>query len=200
MVEFKSEEVIINLQKLHLNRRFRKFFKQIVAKMRTMWYYKVTDRRKKTYMDDKGVRKMASVFDVARYILEKKGRISTWKLQKLCYYSQAWAIAWTEQPIFNEDFEAWSNGPVCPELFKEHKGKFAVSSDEVSGNSSNLSCDEKDTINIVLKDYGDMEPYDLRELSHNEAPWKDARGDLPDSIPSNEIITKESMGEFYGSL
>jgi uncharacterized phage-associated protein len=32
---------------------------------------------------------MASVHDVASYILHKTGSISTWKLQKLAYYSQA---------------------------------------------------------------------------------------------------------------
>ncbi len=49
---------------------------------------------------------MANVFDVAKYILEKTGTISTWKLQKLCYYSQAWELAWTGNPLFEEDFEA----------------------------------------------------------------------------------------------
>lgn len=39
---------------------------------------------------------VAAVFDVAKYILEKQGRMSTWKLQKLCYYSQAWSLAWTD--------------------------------------------------------------------------------------------------------
>ena len=33
---------------------------------------------------------MATVFDVAKYILEKKGEMNVWKLHKLCYYSQAW--------------------------------------------------------------------------------------------------------------
>ena len=69
---------------------------------------------------------MATVFDVAKYILRKCGRISTWKLEKLCYYSQAWTMAWDEIPLFNEDFEAWANGPVCPEFFKEHKGMFSI--------------------------------------------------------------------------
>ena len=53
---------------------------------------------------------MANVFDVAKYILNSVGGdISTMKLQKLCYYSQAWSLAWGET-LFNEDFEAWSNG------------------------------------------------------------------------------------------
>ena len=144
---------------------------------------------------------MATVYDVAKYILHKKGDLSTWKLQKLCYYSQAWEIAWTDKPIFNEDFEAWANGPVCPELFHLHQGKFFVNEDEIIyGNINNLTEEQKNDIDIVLKDYGDMEPYDLRELSHSESPWKDARGNLPEGAKCNTIITKDSMGIYYGGL
>lgn len=144
---------------------------------------------------------MATVFDVAQYILQKCGKMSTWKLQKLCYYSQAWHLAWTENPLFHEDFQAWSNGPVCPELFYAHQGKFSVSSADISkGDPSNLTDDETESINIVLDGYGSREPYDLREQTHAEAPWKNARNGLPDGVPSQAIISKESMGEFYGSL
>lgn len=142
---------------------------------------------------------MANVFDVAKYILDTQGKMSTWKLQKLCYYCQAWAIAWTEQPLFHEDFQAWSNGPVCPELFNIHRGMYSISSLDV-GDSSLLSEDEKNTIDTVLANYGDMQPYDLRELSHQEPPWKNARGNLPDGEPCKNVITKDSMGEYYGSL
>ena len=48
---------------------------------------------------------MANVFDVAKYILQRTGKISTWKLQKLCYYSQAWTLAWTGKPLFEEEFD-----------------------------------------------------------------------------------------------
>ena len=144
---------------------------------------------------------MASIFDVAAYILEKTGCISTWKLQKLCYYSQAWSLAWTEKELFPEDFEAWSNGPVCHELFGAHKGLFMIERKDLSrGNSSNLTAEEKDTIDVVLKDYSSMSPYELRELSHNENPYKMARIGLADGDPSSRIITKSSMGDFYGSL
>lgn len=144
---------------------------------------------------------MASIFDVAKYTLRKQGAISTWKLQKLCYYSQAWEIAWTEVPLFDEDFEAWANGPVCPELFHAHQGKYIVSEDDIiRGNPDKLTDEQKSDIDIVLHDYGSMEPYDLRELSHSEAPWKEARGNLPEGARCNTKITKESMGIYYGSL
>ena len=93
---------------------------------------------------------MATIFDTAQYILEKLGAVSTWKLQKLCYYAQAWSIAWTDQPIFDEDFQAWANGPVCPELYAAHRGLYTVSDAALRrGDSKNLSPDQKDTIDRV---------------------------------------------------
>ena len=144
----------------------------------------------------------ASVFDVAKYILEKHGKISTWKLQKLCYYSQAWALAWSDGvPLFEEDFQAWSNGPVCRELFDVHKGEYLISAEDLQrGDSCSLSPDQVDSINVVLQDYGDKTPSWLREQTHDELPWQEARGRLPDFVRSENIITKNSMGAYYGSL
>ncbi|MDC7291062.1 DUF4065 domain-containing protein [Blautia schinkii] len=74
---------------------------------------------------------MANVFDTAKYILEQSGTMSTMKLQKLCYYSQAWSLVWDDSPLFNEDFQAWTNGPVCSELFFKTQGKYSVSTRQV---------------------------------------------------------------------
>ena len=144
---------------------------------------------------------MASVFDVARYILHERGRMSTWKLQKLCYYSQAWHLAWTGRELFPEDFEAWANGPVCPVLFREHKGKFEVDEGDLSrGDIAALTDDERETVDVVLDGYGSREPHDLRGQTHSEPPWIDARGGLPEGAKCDAVITKASMGEWYGSL
>lgn len=114
---------------------------------------------------------MATVFDVAKYILHKQGEMSTLKLQKLCFYSQAWAIAWTEKPLFDEDFEAWVNGPVCRKLFDAHKGYYYIGESFLQdSNEASLTGDEKDTIDTVLRFYGDMDPYALREQTHSEPP------------------------------
>ena len=59
---------------------------------------------------------MASVFDVAAYILERQGPMTTWKLQKLVYYSQAWSLVWDDDVLFPEEIEACANGPVVREL------------------------------------------------------------------------------------
>ena len=143
---------------------------------------------------------MATIFDVARYILDRLGEVSSWKLQKLCFYAQAWAIAWTEKPLFAEEFEAWRNGPVSPDLFRLHQGQFTVRPDDIPGHPEVLTEDELETLNEVLEHYGSWEPYRLREQTHSEAPWKNARGNLPWNAPCNTVITKESLGAFYGAL
>ena len=121
--------------------------------------------------------------------------MSTWKLQKLCYYAQAWSLAWTEKSLFDEDFEAWANGPVCRELFYAHKGKFVVEeSDLICGSIDNLSEDAIDTINVILRDYGNMAPFELRELSHSEEPWIIARNGLPEGAKCSTVIEKSNMG------
>ena len=144
---------------------------------------------------------MASVFDVAKYILSEIGEMSTWKLQKLCYYPQAWHYTWTEKPLFKEEFQAWVNGPVCPALFYAHKGKYVVNASDISyGNKNNLTDDEKETVDTVLNHYGDWMPVELREQTHAEAPWRIARGNLPDNQKCDEVISLESMGYYYGGL
>lgn len=143
---------------------------------------------------------MHTVFDVAKYILQKSGRLTTWKLQKLVYYCQAWSLAWDEVPLFEEEFEAWDNGPVCRELFYKHQGKFEVTADEIPGNTTNFSLDEIETMDTVLSSYGNKPAYWLRELTHKEAPWRNARGDFPVGQYCSNVISKESMQDYYSSL
>ena len=69
---------------------------------------------------------MCSIVDVADYILEKYGTMTTMKLQKLAFYSQARALVVNGMPLFDEDSEAWANGPVSPALYALHKGRFLV--------------------------------------------------------------------------
>lgn len=143
---------------------------------------------------------MPSVHDVAAYILERTGAISTWKLQKLVYYSQAWHLAWEGRPIFTERIEAWANGPVAPDLYAKHRGKFEVSGWKRWGDPSNLRAADKKTIDIIVDSYGSLTGRQLSHVTHNEAPWMDARGDLAPTVPSNAEIPRDSMLAFYSAL
>ncbi|HFI0463832.1 TPA: Panacea domain-containing protein [Streptococcus suis] len=145
---------------------------------------------------------MVNIYDVACYILDKKPNITTMKLQKLCYYAQAWSLAWDDVPLFEEDFQAWANGPVCYELYTKHRGHYIAESklfaDFSSGEEFNQT--QIDTLDAVIRDYGNDSPHYLSELTHSERPWKETRGSLNLGESSNEIIKKELMQEYYGGL
>lgn len=146
---------------------------------------------------------MANVFDVAEYILNKiESPVTTMKLQKLVYYCQAWSLAWDDKPLFDQEFEAWANGPVCRELFNYHKGNFEVNKgffeDKLS--SEKFSQVEIDTIDSVIDFYGDKDPHWLSELTHKEDPWRYARKGCSDFGYCDNVIPKVIIQEYYSSL
>jgi len=147
---------------------------------------------------------VANVFDVAKYILQKTNAISTMKLQKLVYYAQAWSVVWDnppDAPLFPERIEAWSLGPVVPELFAWHKGHFSVEADVFpNGDVSRLSKDQRETVDSVLDFYAHRTAQWLSDLSHSEPPWRDARAGIPEGQRGGVEITLESMAEYYGNL
>lgn len=145
---------------------------------------------------------MANVFDVAKYILENTGEISTYKLQKLCYYSQAWNLVWHDIPLYDSPIMAFAHGPVIKELYDYHKDQFSIKSSDIKKcKLSNILTDsEKDTINRVLQFYGNKTAQWLSDLTHMEEPWRNARKGIPDGQPSSKVISLNDMMEYYSSL
>lgn len=155
--------------------------------------------KKKKRLMDKG--KPVSVLDIASYILEKQPKrhpLTAWKLQKLVYYCQAWSLVWDEQPLFREKVLAWANGPVVKELYSQHKGLFYVKM--LKGNSKNLSSNQKDTIDHVLKAYGNQSAQWLSDLTHMETPWIEARKGLIPGERGEAEIPLAVMHEYYSGV
>nr|WSY53818.1 DUF4065 domain-containing protein [Streptomyces sp. NBC_00886] len=142
---------------------------------------------------------MGNANDVAAYILSKTGPQSAMKLQKLCYYSQAWSLVWDEEPLFDDRIEAWQNGPVVRSLYAQHRGQYTVST-WPSGDASNLTPDQQASIDAVLGAYSKLTAQQLSDLTHSEQPWIRARADVPVGERSEAEISKESMRDFYASL
>ena len=142
---------------------------------------------------------MVSVFDVAAYILSKAGEMTAMKMQKLLYYCQAWSLVWDERAMFDSRFEAWANGPVAPEYFQAHRGGYVVSA-EPKGNAKAVRGAVKETVDAILKAYGDKDPQWLSDRTHREEPWIKARKGLADGERGSREITYSSMIDYYGKL
>ena len=142
---------------------------------------------------------MATVRNVAQYILNKTGKITTWKLQKLVYYAQAWHLVWDEEPLFEEEIQAWINGPVCPDLYRYHKGNFNIQKIQ-NANPEALAPNEKESVDAVIDHYGSFTGQQLKDLTHSELPWIETRKDLSPNVRGERVIKHELMLEYYGSL
>ncbi len=139
---------------------------------------------------------MATVHDVAAAIVERLGSITGMKLEKVVYYCQCWHLARYGSPLFDEPIEAWRQGPVVPVLFQRHKGRYTIESWPY-GSPADLSDDERESVAWVVTKYGDFSAIELSRMTHNELPWRAARGALPDSAPSSEVISREIIRDYY---
>ena len=141
------------------------------------------------------------VLDVAKYVLNHAGGMTTMKLEKLVYYCQAWSLAWDGMPLFQEDFQAWANGPVCPELFNTHKGRFWLNKDYYDNQPEyHFTPEQIETMDAVLRGYADKEPQYLSELTHQERPWKQTRAGIAPGAYCDKVIDKELMQDYYGGI
>ncbi|NJL65514.1 MAG: SocA family protein [Methylacidiphilales bacterium] len=144
---------------------------------------------------------MLSCFDVANYFIrlanETGSFLSNLKLQKLVYYAQAWYLAIHDNPLFDEDFQAWIHGPVIPTLYQKYKsfGWQPILEDA----NPELPQEIQDFLKEVAEEYFACDAYELEQMTHAETPWVNARENLPPDTPSNAVIIKESMKEYYKS-
>lgn len=149
---------------------------------------------------------MATLNNVSDYIVMKmsEGRtpLNVLKLHKLVYYVQAWHLAFTGNRMFNGNFQAWVHGPVSRALYDRYPDKamystVAVSDLEAGFHPGVLSDVQRAHIDSVLEVYGDLAGYQLEEMTHNEAPWIEARNGIPPTARSEAIISDDTMREFY---
>ena len=66
------------------------------------------------------------MMQAAKYFLAQASEdagdlISNLKLQKLVYYAQGFHLALYDEPLFLEAIEAWTHGPVVPDLYRHYK-------------------------------------------------------------------------------
>ncbi|NJL22264.1 MAG: SocA family protein [Leptolyngbyaceae cyanobacterium SM1_3_5] len=149
---------------------------------------------------------MLNCFDVANYFIwlanSTGSFVSNLKLQKLVYYAQAWHLALYGEPLFQEDFEAWVHGPVIPNLYHEYKGfGWKPIQKDVEKKYIKDTFDESTLafLEEVAEAYFSYDAYALERMTHVESPWISARNGVSIDTLSCEVISKESMKEYYSS-
>jgi len=138
---------------------------------------------------------MNKAIDVANYILtlldETAGDLmSHLKLQKLLYYSQGFMLAMLERPLFEDKVVAWQHGPVVPTVWEAFKHHGSNPIPKPSGfDRSVIPDDAREVINEVYVAYGQFSAWALRDMTHEETPWR--------STPINGEISHAVMKDFF---
>lgn len=139
---------------------------------------------------------------VISYIFKKLEEVTPLMLQKLLYFVQGLSCVLNKKPMFTEICQAWVHGPVYPEvyeLFRDFKYnpiedvRFAI----FDKAEEKLTENERRVIDLVVDTFGEYSGKVLERITHVEEPWMRARKGYEDNIPSNEIISIESIKSYY---
>jgi uncharacterized phage-associated protein len=114
--------------------------------------------------------------------------ITQMKLQKLVYIAHGWNLAIFNEPLINNQIQAWKHGPVIPVLYNEFRG---VGVSNITEYATDIRIDEE-TFNIsyivprvpieevnthilidkIWKKYGQLSGPQLSNLTHMpNTPW-----------------------------
>jgi uncharacterized phage-associated protein len=142
---------------------------------------------------------MASAHDVANYFLtlqtsEDSGDlISNLKLQKLLYYAQGYHLAMYDAPLFPQTIRAWKHGPVVPDIWVKytHLNAGAIPLPE-DYDPSKLTGETKTFLDEVYDVVGQFSAWKLRNMTHEEPPWKET--------PGEREITHDRLKSYFKTL
>ena len=138
---------------------------------------------------------MKSAYDIANYFLklsdEDSGEcLSNMKLQKLLYYAQGFHIALHDTPLFDDRILAWIHGPVVAKVYYEYKkhGNSGIPAPE-DIDISKFESSETELLNDIFTVFGQFSAWKLRDLTHEEPPWKDT--------PKGGEISHAKLKEYF---
>lgn len=124
--------------------------------------------------------------------------LSNLKLQKLLYYAQGHYLTLKGRPLFRDPIQAWSHGPVVPKIYREFR---QFGGDEFVLTEEDDFCWEdvdEETTQFLMKvwnTYGGLAAWRLRNMTHEEKPWREHFVDGGRNI----TITNESMRGYFAN-
>lgn len=141
-----------------------------------------------------------TALDVAKWFLKRNSEevflneaddISNMKLQKLLYYAQGTSLALNRQPLFDENILAWQHGPVVAEVYHVFSkyGRNGITFTDELKPCEEYSPEEVNVLEEVYAYFGQYSAWKLRNMTHEETPWRET--------PKNGIISRESICKYF---
>jgi uncharacterized phage-associated protein len=143
---------------------------------------------------------MIDCLNVARYFIKRayqdglEAEMTNLKVQKLLYYSQSLHLALFDEPLFENEIQAWRYGPVCPPAYRFYS-EFEAQQLPIPGEDvlSQVPDETKYLLEKVWNSFSGYHAYLLSDMTHVEFPWRNARRGLPKEASSTEPILLKDM-------
>lgn len=139
---------------------------------------------------------MENILNVADYFLNLRP-MTHQKLQRMCYFAQAWHLGNYGDPLVKNQFQAWVHGPVSPDLYEKYKdwGWNLIKRDPVDVTFENP--DITKFLNTIYLAYKDMTDWELSAMSQRHDPWTNARINVRPGGYSTNPISWDAMKKYY---
>lgn len=111
---------------------------------------------------------------------------------KLLYYAQGAFLGLTGKPLFEDDLVAWAHGPVVVDVYHEYCSNGARGieyDDDKLRPKEEYTQEEKNILNQVYDYFGQYSAWKLRNMTHQERPWKETM--------QNHVIPKQLIEEYF---
>lgn len=120
-----------------------------------------------------------SALQVANRILalgrDKELSFTQMQLLKLVYIAHGWMLGAYDEPLINDEIQAWKYGPVIPDLYSKIKifGASEITVQSLTNGQNDIFTeDEIDTLTFTLEAYGDFSAAKLSQITHMpNTPW-----------------------------
>ncbi len=142
---------------------------------------------------------VSDIYEVAKWFLHTEPMTHK-KLQKLLYFSYGIYLAQNNdnanelsKSLFQNNFEAWVHGPVDPYIYSLYKNSginllYLENIETLTFNQEILNA-----LNKTMEIYGSYSADELENISHNQAPWINARKNLSPIDASNNAISDKDI-------
>lgn len=148
----------------------------------------------------------------ANFFISKAGSndfLTPMKLQKLLYFAQGWHLAVEDEPLFNEQIEAWQYGPVVPSVYRAFKSvgsgpikeparEYSLSGTRIIAAVPELPENARTIPQLVWNTYKNFSAAQLMALTHKAGtPWYQIYKDYDGNIPLGTDIPQTLIRDFF---
>lgn len=140
---------------------------------------------------------------VALYLIDSAYEITNLSLQKLLYYYKALGYVFYREDMLKEPCEAWVHGPVFFNIYEKYKSfgrETIINEFEKIDYNVLLTQKEIELCECVLRNFAIYNGGILREMTHKELPWLEAREGLGETERCTNVIRENSICTYFNEM